>query len=989
MDDFGGRVQAKRRLLSRTLGSPKKERVYIPHQIAASTQRAVSFLDRWHWLWLTLAAPFLLFPSPARSVALFIVPGVWIAAWLAKGEPVPHTPLNVTLLLLSLMMLISLYATYDIAVSLPKIAGLVLGIGVFYAYVRLGRHPQRWWLGFLIFLAIGAGIAGLGLLSTQWLTKIGFLTPLISRLPRRLIVPGAEEGLHPNEVAGALLWIIPPLVAFSMLILLRVKQLQAAFGRGRVIVAALLVAGVTVFVAGAFVLTQSRGGYIALALSGLGVGVIVLPPRKRWLLAGGLVILATAIGVAISHYQLSAILFNPMANVTSADPALSLGTLEGRMRVWVRAIYAIQDFPFTGMGLNAFRHMMQVFYPLYLGRPDFDVSHAHNEFLQAALDLGIPGLIAFIAFYIGAFGMLAKLWRTALNGLPLSSSGPSTALGTGVHLPTSNLQFLALGLGGGLFAHLLYGLTDAVALGAKPGILFWMLLGLITGLFEQVQSGRKCEPPEVKASVDEQGNLGHSLKFASSLHLFGGSRKHAWKLLIAALLFALFLRLAFLGSKSLWFDETLSLSVAKAGQAALWAGISEPYHPPLFYWILGYWIRLGESEFILRLPSAILGAMSVLLMYPLGKDLIGKRASLSAVWLFALSPLLIWYSQEVRSYSLLIFIGLIATTAGIRLFLRPRLMWWLLFVIAMITALYIHYIAFLLMPVQLVLLTILLAKQRSRWPAILFWLAGWVIIIMAYLPWLQTPKISHFFYQLVTDRSGFVLTLADDFNISPVFIQLLMIGAVGLFLAAPVGLFLACKFFQKPARSWLRLRRRNWVQASLALFFIALLIASVIPRAYTLKRQLVLLWPFGLLVFGWFWPWRQRYQKLLTMILLASLLASFVNVAWIPKDQWRETVSFIIEQSQPQDAVLLAPGYVVIPFNHYSHGRIAGTGIQSLAVASQLQSLLNDHKRVWLVSYQADIAASQKEAEAWFSQHAVQTETAQFFHIQVRLYEKK
>ena len=44
---------------------------------------------------------------------------------------------------------------------------------------------------------------------------------------------------------------------------------------------------------------------------------------------------------------------------------------------------------------------------------------------------------------------------------------------------------MVLGLGGGLLAHAIYGLTDAVALGAKPGILFWMLLGLVAGLYLQ------------------------------------------------------------------------------------------------------------------------------------------------------------------------------------------------------------------------------------------------------------------------------------------------------------------------------------------------------------------------------------------------------------------------------------------------------------------------------------------------------------------------
>jgi O-antigen ligase len=112
-----------------------------------------------------------------------------------------------------------------------------------------------------------------------------------------------------------------------------------------------------------------------------------------------------------------------------------------------------------------------VFYPLYFVSPDFDIAHAHNEFLQAALDLGLPGLIAFLAVYIIAFWMLREIWRAAPSPLPT--------------------RMLALGLGGGLFAHVIYGLTDAVALGAKPGVLFWMLLGLITALFLQTQAATR------------------------------------------------------------------------------------------------------------------------------------------------------------------------------------------------------------------------------------------------------------------------------------------------------------------------------------------------------------------------------------------------------------------------------------------------------------------------------------------------------------------
>ena len=58
------------------------------------------FLDRWGWLLLLVASPFLLFPSPARSPALLVVPGVWLLLWLAGEEPLPRTPLNLALLIL-------------------------------------------------------------------------------------------------------------------------------------------------------------------------------------------------------------------------------------------------------------------------------------------------------------------------------------------------------------------------------------------------------------------------------------------------------------------------------------------------------------------------------------------------------------------------------------------------------------------------------------------------------------------------------------------------------------------------------------------------------------------------------------------------------------------------------------------------------------------------------------------------------------------------
>ena len=80
------------------------------------------------------------------------------------------------------------------------------------------------------------------------------------------------------------------------------------------------------------------------------------------------------------------------------------------------ALWGVGDFPFTGMGMGTFREVARLLYPLNID-PSFNISDAHNQFLQAALDLGLPGLIAFVALWIGAGYCLVQLIRYTTNPL--------------------------------------------------------------------------------------------------------------------------------------------------------------------------------------------------------------------------------------------------------------------------------------------------------------------------------------------------------------------------------------------------------------------------------------------------------------------------------------------------------------------------------------------------------------------------------------------
>ena len=122
---------------------------------ADSLRHLAARVDRWHWLILALAAPFLLFPgADARLAALAVVAALWLSAWLARHEPFPITPFNRALLLFGLMLLVSLFATFSLEASLGKLVSVILGLAVLRAFACYGRSARGWWLCLLVFGAV-------------------------------------------------------------------------------------------------------------------------------------------------------------------------------------------------------------------------------------------------------------------------------------------------------------------------------------------------------------------------------------------------------------------------------------------------------------------------------------------------------------------------------------------------------------------------------------------------------------------------------------------------------------------------------------------------------------------------------------------------------------------------------------------------------------------------------------------------------------------
>jgi hypothetical protein len=167
-----------------------------------------------------------------------------------------------------------------------------------------------------------------------------------------------------------------------------------------------------------------------------------------------------------------------------------------------------------------------------------------------------------------------------------------------------------------------------------------------------------------------------------------------------------------------------------------------------------------------------------------------------------------------------------------------------------------------------------------------------------------------------------------------------------------------------------------------------LLAASVVPRAYSIKRFTLVLWPFGLLAVAWIFPWGRPTRRPLQALLLLSLILSLVNVSLIPKDQWREAVAYIQDHQQVGDVTWLLSDYLRLPYHYYDRAQTQWVGVSPQKSDDELEGLLLSSRRVWLV-YQAidiQIIDPTRRIETWLDHHATPSLAFDGFRVVVRLW---
>jgi putative inorganic carbon (hco3(-)) transporter len=376
---------------------------------------------------------------------------------LAYGRPMVRTLADWPLLGLSAMALLSLLVTARMDLTAPQVGRLLLGIGFYYALASWVQSALRLQLVHLGFAATGLALALGALISVDWFgrQKLFFVpAELTARLTRL-----TADSVNPNVMAGYLALLLPIVLGPLLFQGRRMGWLRLG-GLSMVLLAMLAV----------LLLTQSRAGLMA-----AGLGLVALSAlRWRWfmalsLLGGGLAALALALGGAPLVLEFLG------ANV-------ALGGLAQRQEIWSRAWMMIQDFSFTGIGMGSFAFVTDLLYPLFLSPPG--IPHAHNLLLQVAVDLGVPGLVAYLASLVL---VLVMAWQARRR---LAAN--------------TELAGLAAGIIAAQVVLVAHGIFDAVTWGmVRPAVLVWAVWGTAAALWRFAQAPPEQAPGHRQASETE------------------------------------------------------------------------------------------------------------------------------------------------------------------------------------------------------------------------------------------------------------------------------------------------------------------------------------------------------------------------------------------------------------------------------------------------------------------------------------------------------
>ena len=384
--------------------------------------------------------------------------------------------------------------------------------------------------------------------------------------------------------------------------------------------------------------------------------------------------------------------------------------------------------------------------------------------------------------------------------------------------------------------------------------------------------------------------------------------------LIAILLLGMALRFYTLGVESLWIDEGTSIAVARLALPEILADRVFK-NPPVYFLLLHTWVNVfGDSELALRLLSALFGSLSLLVMFGVGRRLLGRQVGLLGAFLLAISLFNVEFSQEVRAYSLMVLLTLISMFLFIRLFERFSRWVALGYVLVTVLLLYTHFYGVFIVAAQNLFWLFLFWRRRRVLPLTLpRWLILQVAILLLFAPWLRYLLLEVHSMQSV----GVWIPESTLGTLWSTFLDFASGSTLLLFLFAGLVFFVWVNG-RSPAKHnnvetvWqdktaVYMLLLLWLTVPVVVPFLAsrFIVPLLIPR-YTIAASLGLYLLVAAALAQIRFPFL-RYG-LLVFVTILSLLGLSRYYAYVDKQQWREVVAQLENEGQSGDIILFNPG---------------------------------------------------------------------------------
>lgn len=448
------------------------------------------------------------------------------------------------------------------------------------------------------------------------------------------------------------------------------------------------------------------------------------------------------------------------------------------------------------------------------------------------------------------------------------------------------------------------------------------------------------------------------MQWINRLNLFSEQNWRFWLFLFCLL--GLALRLIELDAKGLWFDELHSIiPTAPGNSASSVIEYAKSDQPPLFFLALHGWFQIFPyNEFYGKLLCVLFGVLGIPAVYYLGEELGGRKVGLTGAAMTAPNIFHIYYSQELRFYSLLFLLACLSCLFFARIFRNPSRSNWFIFFILSVAILYTHYYGLVVVLAEAILFLSLTIWQRRGWLFFGKGLTCAVLTLLAFVPWL--PNILH-----DSKVNSFWIPPLDVYTMPDYFsryfngwwgLAMKVYFSWVLFAVLVIGIWAIGKRISSRQQEVTPAIVLGWILLTLAIP----MIYSIVRIPLFLDRYTIITLPAIILAiaFGWYSikPWGIRLFLVLIFIFF-TWRADHRYFYAFKKPEYRELVSTVIERNK--DKVPVLSNTVAWHCNYYFRTFHAGYEVID-ARNMDFGTLSPKYSKIWILNPRNDLTDAQR-----------------------------